>query len=63
MAFSQGQLDYWNKRLEAARTNPDRARTMWDLARTIAGRDDEVWADLVRLLGTWTEQQQGQGKP
>ncbi|WP_328765403.1 MULTISPECIES: hypothetical protein [unclassified Streptomyces] len=63
MAFSQGQLAYWNQRLDAARTNPDRARTLWDLARTIAGTDDAVWADLVRLLGTWTEQQQGQANP
>ncbi|MFJ8755242.1 hypothetical protein ACIREO_38945 [Streptomyces sp. NPDC102441] len=63
MAFSQGQLDYWNKRLAAAQTNPDRARTTWDLARTIAGRDDEVWADLVRLLSKWTKEQQEQGRP
>ncbi|MGW0836522.1 hypothetical protein [Streptomyces prunicolor] len=63
MALSAGQVAYWNKRLEAATTNPDRARTTWDLARTIAGRDDEVWADLVRLLKEWTETQQTLGRP
>ncbi|MEV7683233.1 hypothetical protein AB0O64_32530 [Streptomyces sp. NPDC088341] len=55
--LSKGQLTYWNARLGGATTNPDRARGLWDLARTLAGADDALWADLVRLLQGWTEEQ------
>ena len=55
--LSEGQLAYWNARLSGATTNPDRARALWDLARTLAGTDDALWADLVRLLQGWTQEQ------
>jgi len=58
VGLSEGQVKYWKARLEGATTNPDRARALWDLARTLAGTDDESWADLVRLLRGWTQQQQ-----
>jgi hypothetical protein len=55
--LSEGQLKYWDARLEGTTTNPDRARALWDLARTLAGTDDAMWADLVRLLQKWAEEQ------
>ncbi|MGG7568965.1 hypothetical protein [Streptomyces sirii] len=55
--LSEGQVKYWNARLEGATTNPDRARGLWDLARTLAGDDNVLWADLVRLLQGWTQEQ------
>lgn len=55
--LTEGQLTYWNARLGRATTNPDRARDLWDLARTMAGTDDALWADLVRLLQGWTQEQ------
>ncbi|MFF3071033.1 hypothetical protein [Kitasatospora sp. NPDC057936] len=56
MPLSPGQVAYWQKRLAATGTNADRARALWDLARTLAGGDEEVWADLVRMLSAWTQQ-------
>ncbi|MET8545533.1 hypothetical protein ABZW03_33595 [Kitasatospora sp. NPDC004799] len=56
MPLSPGQVAYWQKRLAATTTNPDRARELWDLARTLAGTDDESWEDLVRMLSAWTQQ-------
>ncbi|MFG2904021.1 hypothetical protein ACGF13_02970 [Kitasatospora sp. NPDC048286] len=55
MALSPGQVAYWQKRLAATTTNADRARVLWDLARTLAGADEESWADLVRMLSAWTQ--------
>jgi hypothetical protein len=58
MPLSPGQLTYWEKRLAATSTNKDRARALWDLARTLADngeRPDALWADLVRLLQSWTQ--------
>ena len=55
-ALSPGQRKYWQDRLQATATNPDRARALWDLARTMAGEDDALWADLVRLLQGWTQE-------
>ncbi|MFG2694825.1 hypothetical protein [Kitasatospora sp. NPDC048407] len=55
MPLTPGQVAYWQKRLAATTTNPDRARVLWDLARALAGTDEESWADLVRLLSTWTQ--------
>lgn len=55
MPLTPGQIVYWQKRLEATSTDADRARALWDLARLLAGQDDEKWADLVRLLSAWTQ--------
>ena len=55
-ALSPGQRKYWQTRLQGTATNPDRARALWDLARTMAGEDDALWADLVRLLQGWTQE-------
>jgi hypothetical protein len=57
MALTPGQVKYWDPRLKAAATNPDRARALWDLARAMAGDDDALWADLARLLEGWTQEQ------
>ncbi|AXK34684.1 hypothetical protein DVA86_20545 [Streptomyces armeniacus] len=56
--LTEGQLARWNARLTATTTNKDRATALWDLARLLAGTDDEAWADLVRLLQRWTQGQQ-----
>ncbi|MFE7526173.1 hypothetical protein ACFU7Y_10665 [Kitasatospora sp. NPDC057542] len=56
MPLSPGQVAYWQKRLAATTTNADRARELWDLARTLAGTNEEAWADLVRMLSAWTQQ-------
>ncbi|MFD5463336.1 hypothetical protein ACFWIQ_11000 [Kitasatospora sp. NPDC127059] len=56
MPLSPGQVAYWQKRLAATATNAERARELWDLARTLAGADEESWADLVRMLSAWTQQ-------
>lgn len=55
MPLSPKQVAYWQARLAATATNQDRARALWDLARTLAGTDEARWADLVRLLRAWTQ--------
>jgi hypothetical protein len=56
-ALTPGQAEYWNTRLRYVSGNPDLARALWDLARTQAGQDDALWADLARMLKAWTEEQ------
>jgi hypothetical protein len=58
MPLSPKQVAYWQARLAATSTNKDRARALWDLARTLAEAEagEERWADLVRLLQSWTQQ-------
>jgi len=58
--LTEGQLARWNARLAETTTNKSRATALWDLARLLAGTDDEAWADLVRLLQGWTQRQQTQ---
>ncbi|WAU84898.1 hypothetical protein O1Q96_37540 [Streptomyces sp. Qhu-G9] len=53
--LSPKQVAYWEARLAATATNKDRARALWDLARTLAGDDEARWADLVRMLQAWTQ--------
>jgi hypothetical protein len=54
-AMTNRRAAYWNSMLENAKTNRDRARVLWDFARSLAGRDDAAWADLVRVLHAWIE--------
>ncbi|MFJ1796538.1 hypothetical protein [Kitasatospora griseola] len=56
MPLTPGQVQYWQKLLASTATNPDRARALWDLARALAGSDDAAWADLVRVLSSWTQE-------
>ncbi|MEC3992053.1 hypothetical protein VSR01_00215 [Actinacidiphila sp. DG2A-62] len=55
MPLTSGQAKYWGSRIEATASNRERASAMWDLARKLAGDDDEKWADLVRTLRGWSE--------
>ncbi|MER5866143.1 hypothetical protein [Kitasatospora sp. NPDC002040] len=55
MPMTRGQIEYWQRYLAATQTSPDRARALWDLARSLAGEDEAAWADLVRVLGAWTQ--------
>jgi hypothetical protein len=55
MPLTPGQVAYWKSRVASTASNRERASALWDLARKLAGADDEKWADLVRLLGGWSE--------
>ncbi|MFE7524683.1 hypothetical protein ACFU7Y_03065 [Kitasatospora sp. NPDC057542] len=59
MPLTPGQAAHWNRRIAATATNSDRAQALWDLARTMAGRDEAAWADLVRMLTAWTQARAG----
>lgn len=43
---------FWNDRVEAAETDPEKASLWWAAARKVAvqSNDPKVWADLVRTL-------------
>ncbi len=55
MPMTRGRVEYWQRTLAATSTNADRARALWDLARSLAGADEAAWADLVRVLSAWTQ--------
>ncbi|MFD8078194.1 hypothetical protein ACFV3E_36705 [Streptomyces sp. NPDC059718] len=55
MALTKKQIATWGKRLDSANTDADLARDLWELARQLANQNEELWADLVRLLQPWTE--------